>query len=184
MVVPAADGNQIFDVRTTVVAPEQHVVDLALIERHLTAPSDTGAVHRSQFSPLGPVHGALGAAEVADHSVGVDAGEGDLGVAAEPAGGLDWQRHAGGGFADPVVVVAVVQGVVIDEQGHVRYPILGGRLHHLEPALGVAGASSASRGSVGDAGLEGGHERVDFELAVRAPGVAVLFHDPAQMNSQ
>ena len=73
----------------SVVAPEQDVMDLALVERHLATPTDTGAVHRSQLAALGPVHGALGAAEVADHSVGVDAGEGDFGVAAEPAGGLD-----------------------------------------------------------------------------------------------
>ena len=79
--MPAAQRSQIVDVGTSVVAPEHDVVNLALIERHLTAASDAGAVHRSQFSPLGPIDGALGAAEVPHHSVGVDAGERDLGVA-------------------------------------------------------------------------------------------------------
>ena len=38
-------------------------------------------------------------------------------------------------------VVTVVQGVVIDEQRHVRHPQLGGRADHFEPVI----AASASR---------------------------------------
>jgi len=89
VVVPAADGGEVVDVGVAVVAPEQDVMDLALIERHLTTAADTGSVHRAQLTALGPVDGALGAAKVTDDPVGVEGGEGDFGVAAQPAGGLD-----------------------------------------------------------------------------------------------
>ena len=138
VMMPGAYGSQIVDVGVAVVAPEHHVMDLALIERHLTPTTNTGAMHRSQFATLRPVHGALGATEVTDDPVGVEGGEGDFGVAAQPAGGLHRQRDAGGCFADPMVVVAVMQGVVIDEQRHIRHPQLRRRGNHLEPTGLVA----------------------------------------------
>ena len=45
VVVPAAERGQIVDVGSSVVAPETDVMDLALVERHLATPTDTGAVH-------------------------------------------------------------------------------------------------------------------------------------------
>ena len=93
--MPAANWGQVVDVGVAVVAPEQHVMDLALIERHLTTPPDTGAMHRSQLAALGPVDGALGPPEVTDQPVGVEGGDGDLGVTTQPAGGLHRQRDTG-----------------------------------------------------------------------------------------
>ena len=70
--MPSAHRNQIVDVRVAVVAPEHHVMDLALIERHLTPTTNTGAMHRPQFAALRPVHRALAATEVPDDPVGVE----------------------------------------------------------------------------------------------------------------
>ncbi len=93
--MPAANRGQVVDVGVAVVAPEQHVMDLTLIERHLTTPPDTGAMHRSQFAALGPVDSPLGPPKVTDQPVGVEGGDGHLGVAAQAAGGLHRQRDTG-----------------------------------------------------------------------------------------
>ena len=42
-------------------------------------------------------------------------------------------------------VVTVVQGVVIDEQRHVRHPQLGGRADHFEPVIAAVIASRTCR---------------------------------------
>ena len=42
-------------------------------------------------------------------------------------------------------VVTVMQGVVIDEQRHVRHPQLGGRADHLEPVIAAVIASRTCR---------------------------------------
>jgi len=82
-----------------------------------------------------------------------------------------------------VVVVAGVQGVVIDEQRHIRYPVLDSRVDHLEFPGGPTVAVWTDGGSAGDTGFECRHEGVDFELTVRAPGGAVLFDDASQVGS-
>ena len=125
VVVPAADGCEVVDVRFTVEPPEDDVVDLTLFERHLAAVADAGGVHRSEFAALGSVDGSCRSTEVGDFSVAIEDVGDDVRVAAQSAHLGHRYGNSVVRLADAVLVQSVEQRGQVDEHADLGNPEVG-----------------------------------------------------------
>ena len=113
----AAERQHVADIGPSATAPIAQVVHRAVVERHVTIPNGTAAVHHSQRSPLMNTGKPGGTAEVKQDTIGAKHSRNDVGVTSHAADRLNRQRHPTGNVDTTLGVGTIEQRLQIDHHG-------------------------------------------------------------------
>jgi ribosomal-protein-alanine N-acetyltransferase len=122
MMMETADRDQVVDVGDPEVVPLREVMDVAAIEM-LIAPVDrTCPIHRAESNPLRRRRQTLGSTDVQRPAVAAQHDGDDVRITRMAPGGFGRYRCAIGVFRHRVVVHAVDQGLVVDQDCNLGGP--------------------------------------------------------------